>query len=78
MENEDAQESARWMDSYGSERSSAAIFDLINADNIRSRKIAEQIDLGALEAALATNEEEGTLPIRLTHSPTTCRVLPFP
>ena len=60
MENDDAQESARWMDSYGSERSSAAIFDLINADNIRSRKIAEQIDLGALEAALATNEEEGT------------------
>ena len=60
LENDDAQESARWMDSYGSERSSAAIFDLINADNIRSRKIAEQIDLGALEAALATNEEEGT------------------
>ena len=61
LENDDAQESARWMDSYGSERSSAAIFDLINADNIRSRKIAEQIDLGSLEAALATNEEEACL-----------------
>ena len=92
LENDDAQESARWMDRHGSERSSAAIFDLINADNIRSRKIAEQIDLvvqikrmspgqtaenraesartavpsvrfyplGALEAALAANEEEGT------------------
>ena len=63
LENDDAQESARWMDRHGSERSSAAIFDLINADNIRSRKIAEQIDLGALEAALAANEEEGTLQV---------------
>ena len=51
------QEAARWKDDYGSQRLSAAIFDLINADNIRSRKIAEKIDLGALEAALAVNEE---------------------
>ena len=52
-------EAARWKDDYGSERLSAAIFDLINADNVRSRKIAEKIDLGALEVALAVNEEEG-------------------
>ena len=60
LKKNDAQEAARWMDSYGSERSSAAIFDLINADNVRSRKIAEQIDLGALEAALVANGEKGT------------------
>ena len=60
MENDDAKETARWMDRYGSQRSTAAIFDLINADNIRSRKIAAKIDLGALEAALLANQEEGT------------------
>ena len=52
IENADVQEAARWKDDYGSQRLSAAIFDLINADNIRSRKIAEKIDLGALEVAL--------------------------
>ena len=60
MESADVQENARWMDNYGAQRSSAAIFDLINADNVRSRKIAEKIDLGALEAALAAKEEERT------------------
>ena len=60
MENADVREQARWMDNYGAQRSSAAIFDLINADNVRSRKIAEKIDLGALEAALAAKEKEGT------------------
>ena len=59
IENADVQEAARWKDDYGSQRLSAAIFDLINADNVRSRKIAEQIDLGVIEAALAANEEEG-------------------
>ena len=41
IENADVQEAARWKDDYGSQRLSAAIFDLINADNVRSRKIAE-------------------------------------
>ena len=52
IENADVQEAARWKDNYGSQRLSAAIFDLINADNVRSRKIAEKIDVGALEVAL--------------------------
>ena len=60
INNADLQEAARWKDDYGSQRSSAAIFDLINADNVRSRKIAETIDLGALEVALATKEGEKT------------------
>ena len=60
IENLDMREEARWKDEYASQRLGAAIFDLINADNVRSRKIAEKIDLGALEAALAANKEEGT------------------
>ena len=58
MDNADAQEAARWTDNYGLERSMAAIFDLINSENVRSRKIAEKIDSGALEAALATTSTE--------------------
>ena len=57
LRNVDRKEEARWQDIYASDRLSAAIFDLINADNVRSRKIAEKIDLGALEAALSANEE---------------------
>ena len=56
----DRREEARWKDNYAAARLSAAIFDLINADNVRSRNIVEKIDRGALEAALAANEEEGT------------------
>ena len=55
----DRQEAARWKDDYAAQRLSAEIFDLINADNVRSRKIKEEIDRGALEAALAANEKEG-------------------
>ena len=55
----DTSAEARWKDTYASARLSAAIFDLINADNVRSRKIAEKIDLGALEAALSANEKAG-------------------
>lgn len=55
----DAREESRWKEEYGPQRSNAAIFDLINADNVRSRKIAEKIDQGALEAALAVNQGQG-------------------
>ena len=60
MDNADVQEAARWKDDYGAQRSSAAIFDLINAHNVRSRKITEKIDQGALEAALGAKVGEET------------------
>ena len=60
IQNADMKEAARWKDDYASQRLSAEIFDLINADNVRSRRIADKIDLGALEAALSANEEEET------------------
>ena len=59
LQNADVQEDARWKDTYASQRLSAAIFDLINADNVRSRKITDRIDKGALEAALSANEKDG-------------------
>ena len=63
LQNADVQEDARWKDIYASQRLSAAIFDLINADNVRSRIIADRIDKGALEAALSANEKDGIPPI---------------
>ena len=56
----DTEDGARWTDTYGYERCSAAIFDLINAENTRSRRIAEKIDAGALEAALEADKEKHT------------------
>ena len=46
--------SARWKDSHSSQRLNAAIFDLVNAENVRSREIAHTVDSGAIEAALKT------------------------
>ena len=58
LQKADVQEQARWRDDYASQRLNAAIFDLINADNVRSRRIADSIDMGALESALAANEKD--------------------
>ena len=54
LRSHDKQLSARWRDNYSSQRLSAAIFDLVNAENIRSREIAHTVDSGAIETALKT------------------------
>ena len=60
LRNHDGSHWSRWKDNYAHERANAAIFDLINAENIRARAIAEQIDSGALEAALSTHPNSDT------------------
>ena len=44
MKNNDSDISSRYSDSYSQQRSSISIFDLINSENIRARKMANAID----------------------------------
>jgi ABC-type cobalamin/Fe3+-siderophores transport system ATPase subunit len=40
----DRQVSSRWMDEYAQQRAQMAIYDLVNSENVRSRKIARAVD----------------------------------
>ena len=60
LRNHDGTPGSRWRDSYANQRANASIFDLLNAENIRARAIADQIDSGALKAALKTHPDSGT------------------
>jgi len=54
----DSQEQSRWKDEYAHQRSQATIFDLIDAENIEARKIADAARGGDMEAvaSLALNQ----------------------
>jgi len=51
MRNSDDQVYSRWKDDYSQARSSISIFDLINSENIRARKIAGAVDADNIEFA---------------------------
>lgn len=48
---QDRQIASRWKDSYAAQRSSLSIFNLINSENIRARKIAGAVDTNNLNEA---------------------------
>jgi len=54
----DSQENSRWKDDYAHQRSQATIFDLIDAENIEARKIADAARCGDMNAvvSLASNQ----------------------
>lgn len=56
--NNDRTEQSRWKDDYAQQRSQATIFDLIDAENIEARKIADAARDGNMEfvASLALNQ----------------------
>lgn len=43
--------SSRWKDEYSQQRSSISIFDLINSENVRARKITNAVDTNDIDAA---------------------------
>ena len=56
--NVDRQEQSRWKDDYAQQRSQATIFDLIDAENIEARKIANAARNGDMDSvsSLALNQ----------------------
>jgi ABC-type cobalamin/Fe3+-siderophores transport system ATPase subunit len=51
MQNQDALSQNRWMDNYPSQRASITIYDLIDAENSRARKITDAFEKNHLEEA---------------------------
>ena len=51
IKNSDTQPQARWKDEHSSQRTSIAIYDLLDADSVRSRKIASAVDKNLIEEA---------------------------
>lgn len=49
--NHDANAQSRWRDDYAAQRSQVVVFDLINAQNIRAREIADNMDQGEYDQA---------------------------
>lgn len=78
MRTNDNQAYSRWKDDYSQARSSISIFDLINSENVRARKIAGAVDTDNIELAKnlslsqaplqAINEllEISNIPIKIT------------
>src|SRR4051812_22593714 len=58
VEGYDRQESARWMDDYAQQRAQMAIYDLVNAENIRAREIAQAVDQDDVELTQARRAKD--------------------
>ena len=65
IRSQDRQESSRWREEYASERAGAAIFDLIDADNMQARSIADLVRSGNL--AEAQGEANSPSPIQVVN-----------
>jgi hypothetical protein len=63
IQGSDAQPDARWKDIYSERRASIAIYDLIDAENVRARAIAGAVDDDNME--LAKNLSKNDAPIKI-------------
>lgn len=59
----DQQEDARWRDDFSAERATIAIYDFIDAENVRARKIAGAVDGGDIESAKALSKADAPVKI---------------
>ena len=57
----DIQPQSRWRDDYSAARSNMAIYDLIDAENIRARGIATAVDIGNMELAKALAKKDAPI-----------------
>lgn len=63
IRNYDAESESRWRDSYSSHRPNMAIYDLIDAENVRARLIARAVDLDNIDRAKAISKEDAPIKI---------------
>ena len=59
----DRQKQSRYRDDFGAARASMTIYDLIDAENVRARKIAAFVDDGDMEAAAEASKAEAPITI---------------
>jgi energy-coupling factor transporter ATP-binding protein EcfA2 len=63
IKGQDFQMQARWKDDYASQRANIAIFDLIEAENIRARSIADAVDNNSIDIALTLSKKDAPIAI---------------
>jgi ABC-type cobalamin/Fe3+-siderophores transport system ATPase subunit len=63
MRNTDTNPRARWLDNYSSERSNMAIYDLIDAENVRARGIADAVDSNQIDLAQILSKKDAPIKI---------------
>lgn len=54
---------ARWKDDYSAQRASIAIYDLIDAENVRARSIAGAVDQGQMDLAKDLSRKDAPLKV---------------
>jgi ABC-type Mn2+/Zn2+ transport system ATPase subunit len=57
----DSNAQSRWRDNYSSQRASIAIYDLIDAENVRARSIAKAVDGGDIDKARQLSKQQAPL-----------------
>lgn len=63
MLNADAHPQSRWRDDYSSARASLAIYDLVDAQNIRARSIAEAVDAKDTDLAVELSKKDAPIKV---------------
>ncbi len=63
IQNEDRQQQSRYRDSYAAQRASMTVYELIDAENIRARRIAALVDGGDLTAAADAAKKEAPITV---------------
>jgi ABC-type Mn2+/Zn2+ transport system ATPase subunit len=60
---EDANPRSRWQDPYSAQRASVAIYDLIDAENVRARSIASAVDSDDMNLAVELSKKDAPIKI---------------
>jgi ABC-type Mn2+/Zn2+ transport system ATPase subunit len=63
ISNSDTNAESRWKDDYAAHRANIAIYDLIDAENIRARNIAGAVDSGNIDLAKTLSKEDAPIKI---------------
>lgn len=63
ISNSDTDAQSRWKDDYAAQRANIAIYDLIDAENIRARTIAGAVDCGDIDLAKTLSKKDAPIKI---------------
>jgi len=79
IQNEETQEHSRYKDTYGAQRASIIVFQLIDAENVRAREIAADVTAGRIDDATTKSKIDAPLTVinellRLSNIPITIAI----
>ena len=63
IKHQDAAMEARWKDNYSSQRADIAIYDLIDAENVRARSITAAVDSDAINLAKSLSKKDAPIKV---------------